>query len=103
MTQRTVELAGATRSARSGDLDELCGIHRHLFQDVYEWAGTTRTVDISKPGGQPFLPWSRIGTGTRFVFEALGRDGNLRGLDRAGFVERPAFHYEALNYTHPLP
>ncbi|MDP4529003.1 Fic family protein [Alkalimonas delamerensis] len=26
----------------------LCDIHRHLFQDLYEWAGQIRTVDISK-------------------------------------------------------
>jgi cell filamentation protein, protein adenylyltransferase len=28
-------------------------IHRHLFQDVYDWAGDPRTVRISK-GGNPF-------------------------------------------------
>jgi len=27
-----------------------CGIHRHLFQDVYAWAGRFRTVRISKAG-----------------------------------------------------
>ena len=26
----------------------LCSIHKHLFSDVYSWAGKTRTVDISK-------------------------------------------------------
>ncbi len=102
VAQRTVELAGRFTVRRGVDLQELCGIHRHLFQDIYEWAGRTRTVDINKPDGEPFLPWSRIGTGTRFVFEALGRDGNLRGLDRAAFIERLAFHYEALNYAHPF-
>ena len=30
------------------DLKHLQAIHRYLFQDVYEWAGETRTVDISK-------------------------------------------------------
>src|SRR3546814_11307713 len=25
-------------------------LHNHLFQDVYDWAGRFRTVDISKPG-----------------------------------------------------
>lgn len=32
----------------TGDLDELRSIHRHLFQDVYDWAGELRTVDIRK-------------------------------------------------------
>jgi fido (protein-threonine AMPylation protein) len=30
----------------TGDLTELCAIHRHLFQDLYDWAGQVRTVDI---------------------------------------------------------
>ncbi len=29
-------------------LKHLCSIHKHLFSDVYSWAGKTRTVDISK-------------------------------------------------------
>lgn len=39
----------------TGDLDELRAIHRHLFQDVYDWAGELRTVDISKHLG-PMRP-----------------------------------------------
>lgn len=30
------------------DLDHLRAFHRHLFQDVYSWAGMLRTVDIGK-------------------------------------------------------
>ena len=29
-------------------LQHLCAIHRYIFQDIYEWAGQIRTVDISK-------------------------------------------------------
>ncbi len=28
--------------------DGYCALHRHLFQDIYHWAGQYRTVDISK-------------------------------------------------------
>ena len=28
------------------DLAHLCKIHQYLFQDVYEWAGKVRSVDI---------------------------------------------------------
>ena len=44
------------------DLEHLRAIHRHLFQDVYEWAGNVRTVEISK-GSSQFLPRSFIETG----------------------------------------
>jgi cell filamentation protein len=32
----------------TGDLAQLRAIHRHLFQDLYDWAGQIRTVDIRK-------------------------------------------------------
>src|ERR1035437_3550318 len=31
-------------------------VHRHLFQDVYQWAGTFRTVRISKDGSMFCYP-----------------------------------------------
>ncbi len=34
------------------DLAHLCAIHRHIFQDVYEWAGEIRTVDMSREGSR---------------------------------------------------
>ena len=38
----------------------LCRVHRHLFQDLYPWAGEYRTVNISK-GEAPFAPPQNIG------------------------------------------
>ena len=32
----------------TGDLTELRAIHRHLFQDLDDWAGQIRIVDIRK-------------------------------------------------------
>lgn len=57
---RLVELAIQYPIAPSGDLVELCAIHRHLFQDVYEWAGQVRTVDLAKndPDADAFMPLS---------------------------------------------
>jgi len=34
------------------DLAHLRAIHRHLFQDIYDWAGELRTVEIAKDGHQ---------------------------------------------------
>jgi cell filamentation protein len=34
------------------DLAHLRAIHRHLFQDIYDWAGELRTVEISKGSSQ---------------------------------------------------
>jgi cell filamentation protein len=35
------------------DLAHLQAIHHHLFQDIYDWAGEIRTLEISK-GAQQF-------------------------------------------------
>lgn len=34
----------------SFDFEHYKAIHRHLFGDIYDWAGTIRTIDISKKG-----------------------------------------------------
>jgi len=37
-------------------VDTLLSIHRHLFQDVYSWAGEKRKVEISKASWQTIFP-----------------------------------------------
>ena len=88
----------------TGDLDELCAIHRHLFQDVYEWAGQLRTVDVRKnvEGAEFFLPVSMIGRAASYAAEELRADKDLRGLERDRFIDRLAYHYEQFNYVHPF-
>ncbi len=88
----------------SGDLDELCAIHRQLFQDVYDWAGLVRTVDVRKnvEGAEFFLPVSMIGRAAGYAAEDLRSDDNLQGMDRDRFVERLAHHYDQFNYVHPF-
>lgn len=83
----------------TSDLAELCAIHRYLFQDIYEWAGELRTVDIAKSvdGGGFFLPVSLIERASGFVAEELAADDHLRGLNREAFIARLAYHYDQLN------
>jgi cell filamentation protein len=86
---RLIELAHAYTVRRTGDLAELRGVHRHLFQDVYAWAGEIRTVDLAK-GGSTFVPARLIDRAAGNVFKELRAEGFLRGLDREGFVDRIA-------------
>lgn len=91
-------------SRATGDLDELRVIHRHLFQDVYDWAGEIRIVDIRKnaEGAESFMPMSLIDRASVFAAEQLHDDLMLRGLPREQFIERLAHHYEQVNYIHPF-
>lgn len=41
------------------DLEYLQNIHRQVFEDIYEWAGELRTIDMSK-GGTRFCTCNRI-------------------------------------------
>lgn len=52
--------AGRVDIPRTFDAEHLKAIHRHLFQDVYEWAGEYRTVNMSKGPGRDF---GRVDTG----------------------------------------
>lgn len=88
----------------TGNLDELRAIHRHLFQDVYDWAGEVRTVDIRKnvAGAQFFLPMSMIDRAAGYAEVELRADNDLRGMSRDQFIDRLAYHYDQLNYVHPF-
>jgi cell filamentation protein len=88
----------------TGDLTELCAIHRHLFQDLYDWAGQIRIIDIRKnvEGAEFFLPSGMIERASVFAAGELHSDNALRGLDRAHFIDRLAYHYDQVNYIHPF-
>jgi cell filamentation protein len=103
VTARWVTLADQ-RIKPTGDLVELRAIHRHLFQDVYAWAGQLRTVDIRKnvEGGEFFVPVSIIERAAGFVAGELAEDHYLRGMVRGQFIARLAHHYDQLNYIHPF-
>ena len=52
---RYSEYSSSITSLSEFDLNHFKNLHFHLFQDVYDWAGKIRTVDISK-GSTRFAP-----------------------------------------------
>ena len=89
--------------APAGDFDlrHLKAIHRHLFQDVYEWAGQLRTVEISK-GGSQFQFRQYIETGMANIHRRLVQAGFLRGTDQAAFAAEAGRIIGDVNYVHPF-
>lgn len=53
VSARMLELQSNLPAAQ-GTLRQLQQIHRQLFQDIYDWAGQIRTVDIAKGSSQVF-------------------------------------------------
>lgn len=76
-------------------------IHRHLFQDVYRWAGRYRVTRISK-GDSMFCHPEPIPRQMRRLFGALAEQNFLRGLSRSDFASRAAHFLAELNAIHPF-
>lgn len=83
------------------DLAHLQAIHRHLFQDIYAWAGEIRTVEISK-GGQDFQFRQFIGTGMADVHKRIVANHYLRNLTAGEFARHAGRIMGDVNYVHPF-
>ena len=82
-------------------LAHLRAIHRHLFQDLYAWAGELRTVEISKDGHQ-FQFRQFIETGMADIHRRLEKADFLRGLSGNAFAEAAGPIIGDVNYVHPF-
>lgn len=76
-------------------------IHKHLFQDVYPWAGQSRTVSLAK-GGTFFGPPDYVDSEMKKRFDLLKKERNLKGLRKADFSKRAAEHIGEINAIHPF-
>ncbi len=83
------------------DLAHLKAIHRHLFQDLYDWAGQIRTVEISK-GGSQFQFRRFIETGMADVHRRLVEADFLKGLSRDAFARQAGEIIGDINHVHPF-
>ena len=83
------------------DLAHLKAIHHHLFQDVYDWAGQLRTVEISK-GGSQFQFRRFIETGMADIHRRLVERRFLKGLASADFAAGAGEIIGDINHVHPF-
>jgi cell filamentation protein len=86
-----------------GDFDptHYCAVHRHLFGDVYEWAGTYRTVRIAK-GETMFCYPENIAAQMDALFAGFGGGARFRDVTAEEFVTRLAGFLAELNAIHPF-
>ena len=85
----------------SFDLAHLCKIHSYLFQDVYEWAGEVRSVDIIR-GDSRFCNVRQIQSYSHTIFSALSAEKYLVNLEPAVFANRLAHYLSEVNAIHPF-
>ena len=74
-------------------------LHRHLFEQVYEWAGELRTVDFTKEGSR-FASARFLDPMLHTVFANLAQQDFLRGRTGERFAEGAATHINELNLAH---
>jgi cell filamentation protein len=82
-------------------IDSVFKIHKHLFQDIYEWAGKKRIVEISKDGKQ-FFPISHFGNAFTYIHQLIAEFKKLDKDSKSLLAEKLAEILDNLNYLHPF-
>jgi len=82
-------------------LPHLCAIHYTLFQDLFDWAGKLREVDILKDD-TPFCHFAYIEREGNNLMQALENEEYLRGLPDDELYQRLAHYYSEINLLHPF-
>ncbi len=83
------------------DYAHLKRIHKHLFGDIYEWAGHERTVDIVK-GDSHFARKEFIKSALEKIFIKLETDNYLENLAQIEFCKKLAYYFNEINAAHPF-
>ena len=99
-TLRSIEIL-ENSVAGQFDLAHLKRIHLALLQDVYDWAGKIRTVDISR-GNSRFANVRFIESAANDIFNKLARENWLKGLDADALSKRLAHYLSEINALHPF-
>lgn len=76
-------------------------IHRHLFQDVFAWAGKFRTVRLTK-GTSTFCYPEHIAREMRTLFASLKQQRYLTGLSAEHFAHSASHFLATFNAIHPF-
>lgn len=83
------------------DFEFYKSLHRTLFGDLYDWAGTLRTINISKKG-TVFCDYEQLQKLGTLKFRRLADEHFLCGLPDDEFLDEVADLYHELNMLHPF-
>ena len=99
VTKRLQELYEKPIKIKS--IDSLFEIHRHLFQDIYTWAGKKRIVEISKEGKQ-FFPTSHFDNAFRYINQLITDFKKIPIEYKNQLADKLAEILDNINYLHPF-
>jgi len=76
-------------------------IHKNLFEDIYDWAGQYRTVNIVK-GKTMFANALYVPAALEDLVTKLNRDITSKSITANNISEKLAYYYGELNMIHPF-
>lgn len=83
------------------DFYHLKCIHKHLFKEIYQWAGKQRTVNPSK--FNPFCDCASITERANALFLELKKENHLKNCKtKETIAPRLAYYLGELNNIHPF-
>ncbi len=82
------------------DFKHLKNIHHFIFQDIFDWAGEIRTIDIGK--NNLFCRAQFIESYAESVFKDFYKSCYENRYDKTKYIKCLAEHYADLNALHPF-
>lgn len=76
-------------------------MHKHIFGDIYEWAGEYRTCELTK-GSSAFEYAEHVPNKLNQAFKSLREDNFYKGLTKENFSRKAASFLHKLNDIHPF-
>lgn len=101
ITVAKISILQQTPINRNFDFEHYKAIHKFIFEDLYDWAGTTRTVDISKKGTS-FVKAEDIEKIATACFERLKSQNYFKNLETDNFIKKLTDFYCVTNSLHPF-
>lgn len=83
------------------DFEHYKAIHKFLFEDIYDWAGKIRTVNLSKKGTH-FVNADEIESVAERCFGRLKNEDYFRNQDFDEFIDNIVDFYCVTNMLHPF-
>ncbi|GHV15569.1 hypothetical protein FACS1894219_12520 [Clostridia bacterium] len=83
------------------DFKHYKSIHKFLFEELYEWAGQIRDVDIAKKGTK-FCPHNEIENRADSIFTRLQKLNYYKDMPRNIFINEIVDFYISTNDLHPF-
>jgi cell filamentation protein len=99
VTKRLQELY--ENSMKIKGIESLFTIHKHLFQDIYVWAGKKRIVEISKDGKQ-FFPTTHFDNAFRYIDTLITEYKAIPKNSKKHLAEKLPEILDNVNYLHPF-